>query len=78
LELNGTHLLLVYADDVTIKVKNINTIKEDKFLVQDNREVGLEVNTEKTQYMVVSRLLIVYKSCKNMADIKYLGKTVTN
>jgi len=33
--------------------KNINTIKKNKqALLEDSREVGLEIYTEKTEYMV--------------------------
>jgi hypothetical protein len=47
LELKGTHQLLVYADDVNLK--NTQT------LTDASKEVGLEVNTEKTKYMMLSR-----------------------
>jgi hypothetical protein len=52
-----------------------------------NGEVGLEVNTEKTKYMVVSyhqnvqqnhTLLITNKSSENVAEFNYLGTTVAN
>jgi hypothetical protein len=48
--------LLVYDDDVNILGDNIDTIKEStQTLIDANTEVGLEVNTEKTEYMLVSR-----------------------
>jgi hypothetical protein len=56
LKLNGTLQLLVYADDVNLQGDDIETIKENaKTLIDAGKEVGLEVNTEKTKYMLLSR-----------------------
>jgi hypothetical protein len=56
LKLNGTHQLLAYADDVNLLGDNIDTInKNTQTLIDASKEVGLEVNVEKTKYMLVSR-----------------------
>jgi hypothetical protein len=56
LELNGTHRLLVYADDVNSLDDDINTIKENtETLSETSRDMGLEINAEETKYMIMSR-----------------------
>jgi hypothetical protein len=56
LKLNGTHRLLVFADDVNLLGDNIDTIKKNtETLIDDSKEVGLGVNAEKTEYIFMSR-----------------------
>jgi hypothetical protein len=56
LKLNGTHQLLVYADDVNILGGSVHATKKNtEALVVASKEIGLEVNAEKTKYMVMSR-----------------------
>jgi len=54
--LNGTHYHLVYADDVNILCGSVHTVKENtETLIVASKDNGLEVNTDKTKYMVMSR-----------------------
>ena len=55
LKLNGTHQLLVYADDVNILGGSVHAVKENaKALVMASKEIGLEVNADKTKCIVMS------------------------
>jgi site-specific DNA-adenine methylase len=88
LKLNGTHQLLIYADDVNLLVDNINTIKKNKAALTDaSMGVDLVVNTEKTKYMWLSRhqnagqnhyVKVANRSLKYLKEFEYLGTTVTN
>jgi hypothetical protein len=53
--LNGTQRVLAYADDVNIARENIYTIQKDTpALLYASKEVGLEMNPEKTKYTLIS------------------------
>jgi hypothetical protein len=56
LKLNVTHQLLAYADDVNILGGSVHSVRENaEALVVATEELGLEVNADKTRYMVMSR-----------------------
>ena len=49
LKLNGTHQLLVHADDINILVGSIHTIKKNtQALAFASKKTGLEVNADRT------------------------------
>jgi len=52
---NGTHQLLVYANDINILGWSVHTVKENtEALIAASKEIELEVNVDKTKYMVMS------------------------
>jgi hypothetical protein len=56
LELNGTNQQLFYSKDVTILGRIIHTVKiSSKALLKAVKKDGLEVDTEITKYVVISR-----------------------
>jgi hypothetical protein len=88
LKLNGTHQLLGYTDDVNLLGDKIDTVKKNTESVSDaSMEVGLEINVEKTKYMLLSHhqnvgknrdIKIASRSFENVSQFTYLGTTVTN
>jgi hypothetical protein len=79
---------LAYADDVNLIGDDIDTMnKNTQILIDASKEVGLEVNVEKTKYMLLSRdqnagqnreIKIGNRTFENVSQFKYLGTTVTN
>jgi hypothetical protein len=79
---------LVYADDVNLLDDSVNTIKENtETLLEARRDVGLEINAEKTKHMIMSRhpnsgqnhnIRIDNELFENVAKFKYLRTTLTN
>jgi hypothetical protein len=71
-----------------ISCSNIDTIKKNtETLIKASNEVGLEVNTEKTKYMLLSRhqnavrnhdIKIADRCFENVAKFRNLGTTITN
>jgi hypothetical protein len=71
LKLNGTHQLLAYADDVNLLGDNIDHIKKNKeTLIGASKEVGLEINIEKTKYMLLSH----HRNAGQNRDIKIANR----
>jgi hypothetical protein len=88
LKLNWTHQLLAHADDVNLLGDNISTINKNmETLINVSKEVGLEINIEKTKYVLLSchwnavqnrDIEIANRSFEIVSQFKYLGMTVTN
>ena len=80
------HQLLVYADDVNMLGENLQTVRQNaEIFIKASKDIGLEVNSEKTKYMIRSRCQNVIQrsipenlSVENVEMFKYLGITVTN
>jgi hypothetical protein len=87
LKLNGTHQLLVHADDDNIFGGSIHTIKKNSEAIVARKETGLEVNADKPKCMVMSRdqnaggshnTNIDNSLFERVDEFKYFGTTLTN
>jgi hypothetical protein len=88
LKLNGTRQLLACAGHVNLRGDNIDTIKKNmETLIDSSKEVALEINVEKTKYMLLSchqkvgqnrDIRIENRSSQNVSQFEYLGMKVTN
>ena len=88
MKLNGTHQLLVYSDDVILLGRSISKLKEKaEAFVVPNKEIRLEVNANKSTYLVMSRDQNVRRShsvkidnstFERVEELKYLVINLTN
>jgi hypothetical protein len=80
LTMNRTHQLLAYADDVNLSGYNIDTINK-------NRQTLIEINVEKTTYMLLSRqqnadqnwdIKTANRLFESVSQFRYLGTRIIN
>jgi hypothetical protein len=74
---------LLFADDQVVLAEDEEDVEYMlRKLIEEYDKWGLEVNTEKTQYLVVGRngrdLNVNGKIIKNVEEYKYLGVTITS
>jgi hypothetical protein len=79
---------LAHADNVNLLGDNMNNIENNtEALIDASKEVGLEINVEKTKYILLSRhqnagqnrdIKTANRSFENVSQVKYLGTKVTN
>ena len=82
------HQLLVYAYDVITMGGSVHTVKENaEALIAASKGIGLEVNADKTKYVVMSRdqnavrshnIKTDNSSFERAEELKYLGTILTN
>jgi len=88
LKLSGTHHLLVWPDKFDMLGGSVHALKNDSVaVVVASKASGLEVNADKTKYMVISQdqdaggshsIKIYNSSFARLEEFKYLGTTLTN
>jgi hypothetical protein len=67
LRLSDKYRLLFYADDVNVLGGSVHIVdKNTEVLVVVSKEIGLEVNADETNYMIMSRV----SECKTKSQYK--------
>ena len=82
------HVIGGLGNDANIFGRSVHTTKKNtEALVVDSKEIGLEVNADKTKYMVMSRdqnagrshdIKIDNSCCERVEQFRYLGRALTN
>jgi len=85
LKLSGTHQFVVYADDVNMLGGSVHTMKNNaEALVVPSKEPGLEVNADRTEYIVMFRYQSAGRSHRietdtssfeRVGEFRYFGTT---
>lgn len=86
MEMMGTDTLLAFADNVVIVGETADQVMDDtaRFMVEA-RKIGLIVNDEKTNYMVISRrqhwpntITVDNHTFQRVDSFKYLGSIISS
>jgi hypothetical protein len=84
---DGTHQLLAYAEDNILAGSVLTVTENAEALLAATKKIGLEVNADKTKYMVMSRdqnagrgqrVKIDKSSIEGVEEFKYLGTMLTD